>query len=357
MYRLIRRLLFLLPAEAAHHVALWALSLLEGDEGLCRWLRRRALPRQTDRLTTTVAGLTFPNPVLLAAGLDKDGEAIPGLFALGFGGVEVGTVTPRPQPGNPRPRLFRLSEQRALINRMGFNNQGAQHMATRLRGVGWRPAPLGINVGKNKDTPLADAVADYLACVDALAPLADYVVVNLSSPNTPGLRQLQEPAALADLLRQVRGRVGAAKPLFLKIAPDLAREAIESVVEVAMACKVDALIATNTTITRPVPHARAHEAGGLSGAPLRDMSTQVIRIAYASAQGRLPIIGVGGVFSAEDAYAKIRAGASLVQIYTGFIYEGPSVVARIARELDLLLARDGFASVAAAVGADVANHS
>ena len=281
--------------------------------------------------------------------------AVQGLFAVGFSAVEIGTITPRPQPGNPKPRLFRLPQHQALINRMGFNNHGAKAAQLRLRELTWRPGPVGANIGKNKDTPLENATDDYLLCVDQLAPFSDYVVINASSPNTPGLRQLQEPDALASLLGAVRARmneVARGKPLFLKIAPDLGPEAVDAIVDVAMAARVDGIIATNTTITRPIEDPLAQETGGLSGRPVRELATAVISRAYARSEGALPIIGVGGIFEVQDAYAKIRAGASAVQLYTGFIYQGPVTVGRMLRELAALLRRDGFTSVADAVGAD-----
>ncbi|HYI03102.1 quinone-dependent dihydroorotate dehydrogenase, partial [Hyalangium sp.] len=291
----------------------------------------------------------------LAAGLDKDAEAVEGLFACGFSAVEIGTVTPRPQPGNPPPRLFRIPEHRALINRMGFNNHGAAVAAEHLRARSWHPAPLGVNLGKNKDTPLEQAVEDYVACVEVLAPLGDYVVVNASSPNTPGLRKLQEPEQLTALLRAVKERlqqVAPGKPLFLKIAPDLTPEAVDEVVDVALECGLSGLIATNTTVARPFEHPLAQEAGGLSGAPVREPANAVIRRAWKRSGGALPIIGVGGVFTAQDVYEKLRAGASVVQAYTGFIYEGPGMVRRVVQELGALLARDGFRSVREAVGVE-----
>jgi dihydroorotate dehydrogenase len=354
VYRLVRALLFLLPAEAAHDLGIFALRILGAFGPLCRWLRRRAQPGG-DRLSVQLGPLRFPNPIGLAAGLDKNAVAIRGLYALGFGAVEVGTLTPRPQPGNPKPRLFRLPEHAALINRMGFNNRGVQPAAGRLRALGERPAPLGVNVGKNKDTPLEQAADDYLACVEALGPLGDYVVLNASSPNTPGLRKLQEPEQLSALLTRVRDRlhqVAPGKPLFLKIAPDLSMEAVDELVDVALACRVDGLIATNTTVERPFEHPLAKEAGGLSGRPVRDRSTAVLRRAFQRSGGKLPLIGVGGVFTAEDAYEKIRAGASVVQVYTGFIYEGPGMVRRLLSGLDALLQRDGFARLSDAIGAD-----
>ena len=302
MYRFARPFLFLLPAETAHRLGMWALARVGRWLGLCRRLRARALPADAD-LSMKVSGLAFPNPIGLATGLDKDAEAVEALFGFGFGFVEVGTLTPRPQPGNPRPRLFRVRNQRALINRLGFNNHGAAAAAARLRALAWRPGPLGVNIGKNKDTPLEAASADYVACLETLAPLADYLVVNASSPNTPGLRQLQEPETLTALLLSVRRRldeVAADKPLFLKVAPDLAPEAVDAIVDVALACQIDGLIATNTTIQRPVAHPLAAEAGGLSGAPLRQLSNAVIRRAYARSGGKLPIIGEIGRASCRE---------------------------------------------------------
>lgn len=353
MYRLIRAILFLLPEEAAHRVGMWGLRCLGGSVSFAKWTRRRVLSSHSD-LRSQIAGLTFPNPLGLAAGLDKDAEAIPGLFALGFGAVEVGTVTPRPQAGNPSPRLFRLSSHQALINRMGFNNRGAQEAAQQLARLPWKPGPVGVNLGKNRDTPLERAVDDYLQCIDLLRAVSDYLVINVSSPNTPDLRQLQDPDRLAQLLKAAQTRLARSgpKPLFLKIAPDMDHPALDQVVDVALAYQVSGIIATNTTLQRPLSHRLATEAGGLSGAPLRGIATQIIQRIYRRALGRLAIIGVGGVFSAEDAYEKIRAGANAVQIYTGLIYEGPAVVGRILHGLRQLLTRDGFPSVSEAVGVD-----
>jgi len=355
MYGLTRSLLFRLPAEPAHRLGLFGLRELGHSQELCQSLRARALRGVSEALAVEVAGLRFAHPVALAAGLDKDAEAVDGLFACGFSAVEIGTVTPRPQPGNPTPRLFRLPEHQAVINRMGFNNHGATVAAAHLRQRAWHPGPLGINVGKNKDTPLEQAVEDYVACVDALAPLGDYVVVNASSPNTPGLRKLQEPEQLSALLGAVQERlatVAPGKPLFLKIAPDLTAEAVDEVVDVARARKLAGLVATNTTVARPFEHPLAKEAGGLSGAPVREAANAVIRRAYLRSGGTLPIIGVGGVFTAQDVYEKLRAGASVVQVYTGFIYEGPGMVRRILPALAALLAQDGFTSVSQAIGAE-----
>ena len=350
MYRLLRPLLFRLDAEVAHHVGMWGLSLADLAPGIASAMRKNAKPERSS-LKVRVAGLDFPNPVGLAAGLDKNAEAITGLFALGFGSVEVGTVTPRAQPGNPKPRIFRLKEHEALINRMGFNNEGMAAMASRLRELEWRPAPVGVNIGKNKDTPLESAVDDYVACAEKLSPLADYVAVNLSSPNTPGLRQLQEPEALAKLLTAVRTRV-VGRPLFLKIAPDLGDEAIDAAVDVAISCGTDGLICTNTTLTRPVEHPLATEAGGFSGRPLFARSTEVVRRAFKRSDGKLPIIGVGGIFSGEDAWKKICAGATLVQVYSGFIYEGPALVREILNTLEEKLSELGVDSILKVVGRD-----
>jgi dihydroorotate dehydrogenase len=357
MYRPVRSLLFLLPAEAAHGLGMWALQQLGASPRARQRSRSRALEptRGEIDLRVSVAGLSLEHPIALAAGLDKDARVVEGLFGLGFSAVEIGTLTPRPQLGNARPRIFRLPEQQALINRMGFNNAGAAAASLRLRDLAWRPGPVGANMGKNRVTPLERAADDYLACVEELAPWSDYAVLNASSPNTPGLRQLQEPEQLAALLKTVRIRmdqVAPGKPLFLKVAPDLELEAVDAIVDLAREHRVDGLIATNTTVTRPVQHPLCREAGGFSGRPIRELATRIVARAYARSAGALPIIGVGGVFTGADAYEKIRAGASAVQLYTGFIYGGPDTVRRILTELVELLRRDGFHSVADAVGAD-----
>jgi dihydroorotate dehydrogenase len=300
----------------------------------------------------------FPNPVGLAAGFDKDALLVDPLLALGFGFVEVGTVTPRGQPGNPRPRLFRLTRERALINRMGFNNLGALRLAQRLERRRGRSGLVGVNVGKNLDTKLDDAVSDYLTCLHAVYPVADYIAVNLSSPNTPGLRKLQEKPLLAEmtrLLTQERDKLatttGRKIPFLIKIAPDLSEPELADVVEVAMGAGIDGLIATNTTTSRDGLRSRHRkEEGGLSGGPLREEALRTIAVLYRLSQGRLPLVGVGGVASAQEAYALIRAGASLVQLYTALVFRGPRTVRRIKRGLVRLLRRDGFASVGEAVG-------
>lgn len=348
MYAAIRPLLFRLPAEAAHHAGVWALSLAEGAPGLARWNRDRVNAQRTG-LNVTVAGLAFPNPVGIAAGLDKNAEAMTGLYALGTGFIEVGTVTPRAQDGNPPPRVFRLVEEGALINRLGFNNRGADALAGRLREQLWRPGPLGVNFGKNRDTPLEKATDDYVALAHQLGPLADYAVVNLSSPNTPGLRELQEASALRTLLTAVR-RALPKTPLFLKVAPDLTDDAVRQAVDVVLESKLDALIATNTTLERNVTHPLASETGGLSGRPLRARSTQVIRVAFEQAQGVLPIIGVGGIESAADAWEKILAGASLVQVYSGLVFKGPGLIRDILDGLEEKVREHKLDSIQAAVG-------
>jgi len=362
LYALARPLLFQLPPETAHHLALRALSLWQAA-----LQRHPAPPAPPDPLLDqTLWGLRFPHPLGLAAGFDKNG-ALPHVWsALGFAFAELGTVTALPQPGNPAPRLFRLPAERALINRLGFNNAGAQAVAAALaaRLAGGRPPiPLGINLGKSKVTPLEGAADDYCASLRVLHRLADYLVLNVSSPNTPGLRDLQAEAQLAPLLaavqaenRRLAGAIDIApRPLLLKIAPDLADEALPAVIAAVRAHDVAGIIATNTTIDRrglPKGHPLAGEAGGLSGAPLRARATAVVRALYTLSDGALPIIGVGGIASGADAYEKIRAGASLVQAYTGFVYGGPTFARDGVAELRALLARDGFSRITQAVGVD-----
>ncbi len=349
-YRLARPLLFALDAETAHGLSLKALQLgLADGPGTIT----------SAVLASRVAGIDFPNPIGLAAGYDKNAQVPDALLRLGFGFVEAGTVTPWPQAGNPRPRIFRLIDERAVINRLGFNNDGHDAAARRLAARRGRSGIVGINIGANKDS--ADPVEDYVAGVQRFHGLADYFTVNISSPNTPGLRSLQRKAALEALLAAVmtakRARdAGAARPmpLFVKVAPDLTDEEQADIAAVSLAQGVDGLIISNTTVSRPaeLKSPARGEPGGLSGRPLLALSTAVLANFYRLTGGRLPLIGVGGVASAADAYRKIRAGASLVQLYTGLVYEGPDLPARIARALGELLARDGFARVSDAVGAD-----
>lgn len=349
IHALLLPLLRLLPPEAAHRAAVRALALGLGP--------RDRVP-DPPSLATTVWGLGFRNPVGLSAGFDKGAEVPDALLAAGFGFVETGTVTLRPQPGNPRPRLFRLTADRAVVNRLGFNGGGIAPYAARLSKRRPGLGPVGANVGRNKDSD--DAAADYAACVRAAAPHADFVVINVSSPNTPRLRRLQEKAALADLLaRAAAARAaagGRAPPLIVKISPDLGPDARAGLAEAALACGVDGLTVANTTVARPagMTDPRRTEAGGLSGAPLFPIALEAVRDMRRLTGGRVPIIGSGGVASGADAYAMIRAGASLVQIYTALVFRGPGLVPEIKAELAALLARDGFASVADAVGADAA---
>jgi dihydroorotate dehydrogenase len=316
--------LFALNPETAHRAAIAALRLWRG-------LGAPNHSGMDQNLGVTVAGIRFPNPVGLAAGLDKDAEAIPGLFALGFGSVEVGTLTPLPQPGNPRPRLFRLSEDQAVINRMGFNNHGIDAALARIARLKRRPGVLGINVGANKDS--ADRVADYALGVTRAAPHADYVTINVSSPNTPGLRDLQSRPALDELLAAADAARGTT-PLFLKIAPDLDRTGIDAAVRAAIDHRVDALIVSNTTISRPELRSKfAGETGGLSGAPLRDLARQKLAEARESAGGQLPLISAGGIDSADEAKRRLDAGAVLVQLYSALVFKGPGLVREILRGL------------------------
>lgn len=343
LFAIVRPLVFALDPERAHRLTIAALKRLPG----------RAAQPKNPALAITLAGLTFPSPVGLAAGFDKDAEVPDAMLGLGFGFVEVGTVTPLPQVGNPKPRLFRLAEDRAVINRMGFNNDGMEVVAKRIQGnLASRSIPLGINIGANKDSE--DRIADYVMAMQKLAPLADYITINISSPNTPGLRALQDKGALDDLLVRVRAAAPEGPPLFLKVAPDLETVDIDDIAAIAIERKLDALIVSNTTITRPTLQSRyAGEGGGLSGAPLRDLAHQRLIDFRKATGGKVRLIGVGGIASAEDAYARIRAGASLVQIYSALVYEGPFLAEKITRGLEALLDRDGFASITEAIGIDV----
>ncbi|MDO7843322.1 quinone-dependent dihydroorotate dehydrogenase [Sphingomonas immobilis] len=337
----VRPALFLLDGERAHTLTIDALAL---------WAKAGtplAAATPDARLRNTVAGIDFASPVGLAAGVDKDGRAIDGFFALGFGSVEIGTLTPLPQAGNPKPRLFRLVEDQAVINRMGFNNGGIDAALPRAAAAK-RAGVLGINVGANKDA--TDRIADYVSGVAKAAAVADYVTINISSPNTPGLRDLQHGAALAELL--AAARAAGDKPLFLKVAPDLDLAAIDDIARAAIDNRIDALIVNNTTVERPfgLLSKNAGETGGLSGLPLAQLARTRLGDFRKATGGALPLISAGGIGGAAEAYRRILSGASLVQLYTALVYQGPGLAARLNRELAALLARDGFASVGEAVG-------
>lgn len=337
----------LLPAETAHNAAIKALKLNLIPS--CRAVQHAALK-------TECFGLSFNNPVGMAAGFDKNAEAVDALHAQGFGFVEAGTVTPLPQPGNPKPRVFRLEEDEAVINRLGFNNQGLHAFVENLKSRK-SSGIVGANIGKNKDS--LDAMYDYVASLEAVYAYADYITVNISSPNTVGLRDLQQKKALSDLMLAV-GRKrddlskqhGIRKPVLYKIAPDLSAQDKEDIVEVALAHHIDGLIVTNTTITRPssLSSSSANEKGGLSGKPLFELSTNTLREIYRLSGGKIPLIGVGGIASAEDAYVKIKAGASLVQLYTALVYQGFGLVSKINEGLIKLLQQDGYNTISEAVG-------
>lgn len=328
MYSLARELLFKLSPETSHELSIDLIGA-GGRLGL-----NGLLTKAPASLPVSVMGLQFANPVGLAAGLDKNGDAIDGFAQLGFGFVEIGTVTPRQQPGNPKPRLFRLPEAEAVINRMGFNNRGVDHLLERVKAAKFKGV-LGINIGKNFDTPVERAVDDYLACLDKVYAHASYVTVNVSSPNTPGLRSLQFGDSLKELLEALRRRQedlaqehGKRVPLAIKIAPDMSDEETALVASALLGADMDAVIATNTTLSREGVEGLAHgdEAGGLSGAPVRDKSTHIVKVLAGELSGRLPIIAVGGITEGKHAAEKIAAGASLVQIYSGFIYKGPALI-------------------------------
>jgi len=356
VYRsLLRPLLFRLPPETAHHLALKSLKLVGPINALVS-------PKiKVDDLSISCFGLNFPNPVGLAAGFDKDGVALSELSSLGFGHIEAGTVTYHPQPGNPLPRLFRLPKDQALINRAGFNNEGAAAFTRRVAAN--RPnCVLGISIGKSKITPLEEAIEDYLKSFDLVTGVADYIAVNVSSPNTPQLRQLQHREHLSALLsalqtrnRELQSGRGGPTPLLVKLSPDLTRSEVEEIVEVTEQHGIDGIIATNTTIGRENLQSTKDEIiacgeGGLSGKPLKSQSTAMIQLLYQLTKGKTPIIGVGGVFTASDAWEKIAAGASLVQLYTGFIYEGPLVAKRIVEGLREIMRREGVKQLEEAIG-------
>jgi dihydroorotate dehydrogenase len=348
LYPLIRPALRRLPPEAARDLTLWAL-----EAGLGRFMAARAAQTPDPPiLAQRLWGLDFPNPVGLAAGYDKDARVPEAMRRFGFGFVEIGTVTPRPQAGNPKPRVFRLDRDQAVVNRMGFNSGGLDPVIDRLS---QRPrlGVIGVNLGKNRDA--SDPAADYVEGIRRTAPLADYLVINISSPNTPGLRDLQRRANLEALLRpllRARDESGRPVPLLVKIAPDLTSAEREDIASVALQAEIDGLIISNTTLDRPagLVSRNAHQTGGLSGRPLFAPSTALLSDMYRLTQGRLPLIGVGGIESASDAYSKVRAGASLVQLYTALVFTGPHLVSRIKEGLADLLSNDGFASIAEAIG-------
>ncbi|KPV43590.1 quinone-dependent dihydroorotate dehydrogenase [Alicyclobacillus ferrooxydans] len=360
MYQRLRPMLFKMDAEKAHTFTLHTLSRMPS---LARMFGRQASVQPM--LSQRIWGLDFSHPIGLAAGLDKNGEAVNAFLNMGFSFVEVGTVTPRPQPGNPKPRMFRLIDDFALINRMGFNNEGADRLLERLQSRKSRGL-VGVNLGKNKVTENHDAANDYTLLVSKLYSVADFFVINVSSPNTPGLRDLQAADSLIPLVQAVlderdvqvsrgtmRVRNGQAPvpPVLVKLAPDLADDAIALLAQRLQQIGVDGFIATNTTIARPnLTSEQAHQSGGLSGLPLKERSTQVVSIVYAATNGQVPVIASGGVFTARDAYEKVKAGASLVELYTALIYKGPEAISEIVRELPNYLRQDGFSSLSEAVG-------
>ncbi len=347
LFALFKPAIFALDSETAHRMAISSLKLLP---------KRKATTNRTSKLTVKVAGLEFANPVGVAAGFDKDAEVPDALLSLGFGFTEVGSITPKPQSGNPKPRLFRLVEDEAVINRMGFNNQGANAAFSRLSARASRGGIVGVNIGANKDSD--DRLADYALMAKILAPCASYLAVNVSSPNTPGLRALQDEGALSALIDGVieaRDSVTADNrpPIFLKVAPDLEPADVDAIARIAIDKALGALIVSNTTISRPKLRSHhAHEAGGLSGAPLKTLALQRVRDFRSATGGAIPLIGVGGIASAEDAWARIKAGASLVQLYSAMVFEGPGLGAQIAEGLNRLMAKEGFASIAEAVGSE-----
>ena len=342
LYPLVRPLAFALDAERAHRATIAALKLAP--------TRRR--PDFPASLKTEVAGLVFPSPVGLAAGFDKDGEVPEEMLGLGFGFVEVGTITPRPQAGNPKPRLFRLREDAAVINRMGFNNEGQAAAFQRLLGCSQARGIIGVNIGANKDS--ADRIADYVEGVRAMSSVARYLTINISSPNTPGLRQLQDEGALRALLSAVEeARDPKGPPIFLKVAPDLGEGEPDQIVRVAIEHKIDAIIVSNTTVLRPRLRSKwRDEAGGVSGEPLKPLALKALREFRSASGGGMPLIGVGGIANAEDAWERIRAGASLIQLYSAMVYEGPGIARRIAAGLAERLRSEGFANIAEAVGTE-----
>lgn len=341
MYRLVRPLFFSLDPESAHYTVTNNLRRFQKIWGVRRLLRSIYVPKK-EGLEREVFGLKFTNPIGLAAGFDKNAQYVEELASLGFGFIEIGTVTPRPQPGNEKPRMFRLIKDEALINRMGFNNQGVDVAATRLRQLREKDLKgvlIGGNIGKNKLTPNEEAIRDYTICFDTLFDVVDYFVVNVSSPNTPGLRELQDKGPLMDILstlQQRNNKNGLTRPILLKIAPDLSNDQLDDIIEIVQKTGIAGVIATNTTLSRDglrSDPSLVAQAGGLSGKPLRDRATEVIHYLVSKSGHAFPVIGVGGIHSPEDAAEKIAAGASLIQLYTGFIYKGPSLIKKICKNL------------------------
>jgi dihydroorotate dehydrogenase len=357
---LVRPVLFAYESETIHDRTLWALGRISrAPFGIDFLDSIYGMPH----LPTDLFGLRFPNPVGLAAGMDKRAQAVPAWAALGFGFTELGGVTAEGQPGNPQPRMFRAIPDEAIVNRLGFNNPGAEAVAAQLnrwkQSGRWPSHPVGMNLGKSKNTPLTEAPADYAKSFRLLRNDADFFVINVSSPNTPNLRQLQDREALDEILAAVQlinlDGAGARKPILVKVAPDLSFTALDEILELVAPRQLAGIVATNTTITRPVSTSSQtaaiySETGGLSGRPLRERSTEVVRHLYVQSQGKVPIIGVGGIFDAQDAWQKITAGASLVQVYTGMIYGGPNIGREITQGLTQLLELNGFTSLAQAVG-------
>lgn len=343
MYSLIRPLLYSVDPETIHELTLSTCRTGEKIPGFLTMLKT-VFSYEHASLNVAVGNLNFPNPVGLAAGFDKNGIAVESLQALGFGHVEVGTVTPRPQPGNPQKRLYRLREDSAIINRMGFNNHGVDALVHSLSGIA-RKAPVGVNLGKNKDTPIEQAADDYILGLQKSWNVADYFTINISSPNTQNLRSLQQEENLYPLIRSIletrnemAEKSGKYKQVWLKIAPDLSQDELKVITDIILDLKIDAMIVNNTTISRPgLTDPQQNETGGLSGKPLFDLSNQVLSEVYQLTEGKIPLIGVGGIFSADDAYKKLTLGASLVQVYTGFIYNGPGIVQQINRGLASIL--------------------
>ena len=348
LFDLMRPALFTLDPERAHKLSIAALSHLP--------LRTpsRSGGAENGPLSCEIAGVRFPNPLGVAAGYDKDAQVPDALLGLGFGHVEIGSVTPRPQSGNPRPRLFRLVEDEAVINRMGFNNSGGSAVAARLEARRQRAGIVGVNIGANKDA--TDRIADYAAMTRLMAPLGNYLTINISSPNTPGLRALQDESALTDLVAAVFDALDQldlrqSPPVFLKVAPDLEPADIDAIARIAIESRLAALIVSNTTITRPgLASADREETGGLSGKPLKDLALQRLRDFRSATNGAIPLIGVGGIGSADDAWERIRAGASLVQLYSAMVYRGPGLARDIVRGVERRMRRDGFETIAEAVG-------